>query len=219
MRGLLFLLLIVSTVFPGRVMAQDDSLSCRLTPFVKGGLSIGFLEGNASSMTSVGHTGFHIAAGIFIPFTSNPRGFCLIPSLEFITKGDTWDLGERGRATLDMEYIELPIDLAYYLSFRNWRLVFGAGGYVSYGVGGRLTGSDGLYIYHGYRLADKPDTFGPIIHADRWDGGLHLLGAAQWKHLFLTAEIDKGLFRLVPGRLDRGNSSLTAISLSLGWAF
>ena len=216
-----YLAILACLMFCCHSRAQNDSLSYRLTPFVKGGLTIGFFEGKASNSSSVGHTGFHLEAGIQVPIR---RGrffnWCLIPSLRFITKGDTWELDDGERAFANMQYIEVPIDYAAQISTRKCKIWFGAGLYMGYGIGGRLYGSDNLYIYHGYRLKEEPAIFGSEVRANRWDSGLNLMGAVQLRHLYLSFDLDIGLTKVASGRLDGNNdSSDVAISMSIGYTF
>ena len=49
------LLILAYVLFCSHSWAQDDSLSYRLTPYVKGGLTIGFFEGKTSHNSSVVH--------------------------------------------------------------------------------------------------------------------------------------------------------------------
>lgn len=220
MRQRISLLIVVFLFFFAKGMAQCDSLAYRLTPFVKGGLSVGFFSGYAST-NSVGHTGYHIDVGLQIPFQRGSQyRYCLIPSLRFITKGDTWEIEENGRATVNMHYIEMPIDFAFRVLINKNSLLIGGGFYLAYGIGGRMTGSDGLYIYNGYRLKDQPETFGSEVGVSRWDSGINLLADYQIRHFCLSADIDIGLVTIASGRLDgNNNSSNVAISLGIGYVF
>lgn len=195
--------------------AQRDSLAYRLTPFVKGGLTVGFFSYEQSNEASVGHTGFHVGVGVRIPFQRGDHyEVCLVPSLKYITKGEGWEY-YYGRMFLNMNFVELPIDVAYHYRQKDWQMVIGGGGFVGYGVGGRLTGSDHLYNYHGYRLKDRPRTFGPEIGARRWDYGLRVLYEFQYKHFIFSADIEKGLPLLVPKKLC-GDAKPTTVAISLG---
>ena len=198
--------------------AQRDSLAYRLTPFVKGGLTVGFLD-DGTGATEVGHTGFHLNAGVRIPFQrGDSNAPCLVPSLRFIVKGETLER-VAGRVFLNMQFVELPIVMAYHIRNNKWQCVLGAGGFVGYGVGGRLTGSDRFYNYHGYRLADEPSTFGPEVGVRRWDYGLTLMYDFQYKNFIFSFDIEKGLHVLVPSTFNRGNENTTvAISLGIGYA-
>lgn len=214
------ILTVVCLFFLAKGMAQNDSLAYRLTPFVSGGLSIGFFNGKAST-NSVGHTGCHIGIGLQIPFQrGSQNGCCLIPSLRFITKGDTWEMAENGRVTVNMQYIEMPVDLAFRAAMKKSYLLIGGGFYLAYGIGGRMTGSDGLYIYHGYRLKEKPATFSSEVGATRWDSGISLMANYQFRHICFAADMNIGLVSTIPGRLDSNNNSKNlAISLGIGYVF
>ena len=196
--------------------AQRDSLAYRLTPFVKGGLTVGLLDDMGMGE---GHTGFHLNAGVRIPFQRGDHyEACLVPSLKYITKGEVWDHYYE-RLFLNMNFVELPIDVAYHYRQKNWQMLIGGGGFVGYGVGGRLTGSDHLYNFHGYRLKDRPRTFGPEVGARRWDYGLRLLYEFQYKHFIFSADIEKGFPVLVPKRFFSDRKLTTvAISLGIGYA-
>ena len=221
MRQRISILMLVCLFFLAKGMAQHDSQAYHLTPFVKGGITCGLFEGKVSNDNSVGHTGYHIDIGLQVPFQRGSQyQCCLIPSLRFITKGDTWDMGESGRASINMQYVEMPVDLAFRAVMKKSCLLVGGGVYLAYGIGGRMTGSDGLYIYHGYRLKSKPATFGSEIGVPRWDWGLNLMTDYQIRHFCLSADIDIGLVTVAPGRLDGNNqSSNVAISLGIGYIF
>lgn len=197
--------------------AQRDSLAYRLTPFVKGGLTVGFLDG--MDQTEGGHTGFHLNAGVRIPFRrGDSNAPCLVPSLRFIVKGETLERVE-GSVFLNMQFVELPIVMAYHIRNKKWQCVLGAGVFVGYGVGGRLTGSDRFYNYHGYRLADKPAAFGPEVGVRRWDYGLSFMYDFQYKNFIFSFDVEKGLHVLVPSKFNYSNENTTvAISLGIGYA-
>lgn len=221
MRQRISILMVVCLFLGVKGMAQRDSLAYRLTPFVKGGLSIGFFDNSISNESSVGHTGFHFDVGLQIPFLRGGQyGCCLVSSLRFITKGETWDNGENGRASVNMQYIEMPIDFAFRAVMKKSSLLAGGGFYLAYGIGGRMTGSDGLYIYRGYRLKDKLAVFGSQLGFLCWDAGVNLMTEYQIRHLCLSADIDIGLTRIPPVRFDGHNkSSNVAISLGIGYLF
>ena len=221
MRQRICFLIVVCLFCLARGMAQRDSLAFRLAPFVRGGITGAFFEGEGSDGNSVGHTGFHIDIGLQIPFLREKQyGCCLIPSLRFITKGDTWDLGESGRVSVNMQYIEMPVDVVFCALMKKSSLSVGGGVYFAYGIGGRMTGNDGLYIYHGYRLKNQPATFGAELGVPRWDWGINLMTEYQIRHLCLSGDIDIGLVRVVPSRLDGNNyPSNWAISLGIGYMF
>ena len=221
MKQRICILMVVGLFFGVQGMAQRDSLAYRLTPFVKGGLSIGFFDNSISQESSVGHTGFHIDIGLQIPFQRGDQyGCCLVPSLRFITKGETWDNGENGRASVSMQYIEMPIDFAFRAVMKKSSLLAGGGFYLAYGIGGRMTGSDGLYIFRGYRLKDRLKAFGSELGFMHWDAGINLMTEYQIRHLCLSADIDIGLVRVPPTRFNGDNkSSNVAVSLGIGYLF
>ena len=199
--------------------AQHDSLFYRLTPFVKGGLTVGFLDAETSNEASVGHAGFNLNAGVRIPLQRGDHyTLCLVPSLKFITKGEGLEY-DAGRLFLNMNFVELPIDFAYHFKSGKVQFLAGGGGFVGYGVGGRLTGSDHFYNFHDYHLQDEPSVFGPEVGVRRWDAGIRLLYEFQYKHFVFSGEVEKGLRILVPNTFNGDNKSTTvAISLSIGYA-
>lgn len=221
MKQRISILMVVCLFLGVKGMAQHDSLEYRLTPFVKGGLSIGFFDNSISNESSVGHAGFHIDVGLQIPLQRDDQyRYCLMSSLRFITKGETWDNGENGRASVNMQYIEMPVDFAFRAVMTKGSLLAGGGFYLAYGIGGRLTGSDGLYIFRGYRLKDKPGVFGSELGFRRLDAGINLMTEYQTRHLCLSADIDIGLIRIPPARFDGHNKlSNVAISLGIGYLF
>lgn len=207
-----------------QVMAQSDSLSNRLIPFVKGGLTVGLFSEDSYGSNSIGHTGYHIEAGVQIPFLSGSHGgwaFLIVPSAKYITKGDVLELLNEEKATVDIQYIEIPVDFAARFRAKKLTFLIGTGPYVSYGIKGRLTGSDRLYIFHGYRLKDEElDFFGPVVNASRWDAGINITGNVQLRHLFFSFDFDLGIVHVVPSRITRcDNSSIQAFSLGIGYAF
>jgi hypothetical protein len=215
------ILMVVCLFCLAKGMAQCDSLVYHLIPFVKGGITGGLFEGEGNNDNSVGHTGYHIDIGLQVPFQRGSQyQCCLIPSLRFITKGDTWDMGESGRASINMQYIEMPVDFAYRVVIKKSCLLVGVGVYLAYGIGGKMTGSEGLYIYHGYRLKNQPAAFGSEIGIPRWDWGFNWMTEYQMRHFCLSADIDFGLVPVAPGKLVGNNQSKTmAISLGIGYMF
>ena len=83
-----------------------------------------------------------------------------------------------------------------------------------------MTGSDGLYIFRGYRLKDRLKAFGSELGFIRWDAGINLMTEYQIRHLCLSADIDIGLVSVPPARFNGNNkSSNVAFSLGIGYLF
>lgn len=141
MRKLKLSLIIALVAMVSLVSAQSASLN------VKGGLNMSNFYGDNLSDKNM-KPGFHIGVGADLEFVTN---LSLQTGLFFSSKGAKYKHEEPKTEAYNIEYnvtanyIELPIHLAYKLDITpGTKLVFHAGPYLAYGVGGKRTIDSGF---------------------------------------------------------------------------
>jgi len=78
--------------------------------------------------------GYHAGVVVEFPLGGN---FCLQPSVLYSAKGSKYSImGEKMEAA--PTFIDVPINLMYKFDLGAVKLFLGAGGYVSYGIGGKV---------------------------------------------------------------------------------
>lgn len=122
--------------------AQDK----KITAGVKAGMNVSNFSGDSDGADA--KIGFNVGVTVDYAFTDE---FYLLTGLDLTTKGakasgDIDEYGYSGHAKITMNpmYLQLPIHLGYKLSVaENTKIVFRAGPYVAYGVGGKVTAKVG----------------------------------------------------------------------------
>ena len=147
------------------------------------------------------------------------------PQLLYIQKGarSHFEVYKKERTVkFDANYLELPVDLV--ISGRPLATRFNisalCGLYFAYGIGGKTTASDGIYLYNRYHVGDKPSTFGDEMNGRRFDWGFRLGVMARLDRYFATIAIEPGVKKVMDSRITRSywNDSPTnmAILLNIG---
>lgn len=135
----------------------------------KGGLTIsnmtmtGSYMGESDSENGTSTAGFHFGLLSDIPVA---RGFHIRPELMLVSKGSDIagydDSGSYTKLKFRPYYLELPINFTYYTSFprSNVNFYVGAGPYLAYGIGGKVT-----------MMGQKADLFNKKL-MKRFDAGI-----------------------------------------------
>lgn len=177
----------------------------RVIPFLTAGYN--YSDFNLEGLS--GRNSFNVGGGAIVPLFN--RGLVGVrPQLLYIQKGARryFDVYNKERTIkFDANYIELPID--FVLSGRplatNFNISAFCGIYFAYGVGGKTTASDGIYIYHRYHVGDKPSTFGEEMNGHRFDWGCRLGVMARFNNCFLTLSFEPGFEKVLDGRIVRSS--------------
>lgn len=200
----------------------------KIEPFVKGGLTIALFDGTAASDEDVGHTGFNIGAGVRLPLNSKCTTF-LEPAVEFISKGNVYDVSKAGgRVTFSLWYIEAQVDFIYRWQIgEHWRIPFGTGLYGAYGIGSKITATNGITWFRGIPVSESLSMFDSAVGANRWDAGLRVWTVGvEYDRLMFRWDFELGFFSQFHNRLPYGleegkdyHGGNWATSLNLGYCF
>jgi len=219
MRLLLLSLLCVLSAYP--LKGQE------MTPFVKGGLTIGLFDGTAASDEDVGHVGLNVGAGVRIPINKSKKLF-LEPALVFISKGNVYDVSQAGgKVTFSLWYLEAQFDFIYRCSVgKHWYIPLGTGLYGAYAIGSKVSTTNDITWFNGIPVGETSSMFSSEIGAPRWDAGWRVwtIGVEQ-SHFMFRWDFELGFFSQFPDKpcgLEKGkeyNGYNWAMSLNLGYSF
>ena len=140
--------------------------------------------------------GYQFGVGMDYYFTEH---WGIQPSLILISKGvkdkfDTYfgyDIGyHEHNALLDFTenriYLEMPVMLAYRVNISNaMKLVFNGGGYISYGIGGKIKQT--YTLYDGSTEKFNPSTFFFFKRTQKFDFGLGAGTALEFKNRYIIS--------------------------------
>ena len=179
------------------VGAQTTSLS------IKGGLNMSNFYGDELSDKNM-KPGFHIGLGADLGFTPN---MALQTGLFFSTKGAKYTFGSI-EYNVTANYLQLPVHLAYKIDVTpGTKVVFHAGPYVAYGIGGKnKIGS-----------TETINTFDKDLGLKPFDAGLGLGVGAEFGAILVDLGWDMGLTNL--SRASSGNIKTQNAYVSLGYKF
>ncbi len=164
---------------------------------VKGGLNLSNISGDVSE--SKAKIGFNV--GITLDYGFTPDVY-LLTGLELTTKG----FKEDGDASSNLMYLQLPVHVGYKLSVaENTKIVFHAGPYVAYGIGGKTAAGD-----------IKVDSFGED-RFNAFDFGLGLGVGAEFGKIGVGLGYDFGLTNII----DLGGANVKNMNayLTIGYKF
>lgn len=165
-------------------------------------------------------TGFNVGVNAEIPVATD---FYFQPGLLFTTKGAKDD---RYDATLNLSYLELPLNFLYKPTLGTGKLILGLGPYVAFGVGGKLkVGGQSENVEFKSKVdynstSDKP-TF------KRFDAGANFLfGYELSSRISAQFNAQLGLINIYPkienipsGFSDESKAKNTGFGISLGYRF
>lgn len=159
--------------------------------------------------------GFHVGLAADYEFAYNSA---IQTGLFFTTKGAKYSesIGDAtGDFTANPMYLQLPVHYAYKLDVTpGTRIVFHAGPYVAYGIGGKskLSGSLG-----DWEDETERDVFGDNGFLKNFDAGLGLGVGAEFGPILLDLGWDMGLVDIADS--DQGSIKNQNAYLSVGYKF
>lgn len=138
--------------------------------------------------------GYKIGVGADVPLNEM---WSFQTGLNLVSKGAKGDIGEGLEATINQLYLELPLMAAIHLkTANNFDVVFNAGPYLAYGVGGKIK-----YTYSGIDMSI--DTFGKTtVEGEtfegfrRFDAGLGLGVAFDFNQFIIGLDTQLGMAKL-----------------------
>jgi hypothetical protein len=188
--------------------------SAQLSLGVKGGLNMSNFHGDELSDKDA-KIGFHI--GILADYEFMYSGSAIQTGLFLTTKGFKSEYtGASGSLKYreNLMYLQLPVHYAYKLyATPGTRIVFHAGPYMAYGVGGRRKVTAGSFSD-----GNVKNVFGKgNMQYKRFDAGLGLGAGAEFGPILLDLGWDMGLVNI--SRTRNGNIKNQNAYLSIGYKF
>ncbi len=196
------------------MFAVATAVSAQVSLGVKGGVNMSNFYGEELDNENV-KIGFNVGLLADIDFSYNSA---IQTGLFFTPKGAKYDssFGEAtGEISSNPMYLQLPIHYAYKLDVTpGSRIVFHAGPYAAYGVGGKWKASGSLGNWDG---AIDGDLFGDNAPLKRFDTGLGLGVGAEFGPILVDLGWDMGLVNI--SNADNGNIKNQNAYLSVGYKF
>ena len=196
------------------MLAMVTALSAQAQLGVKGGLNMSNFYGDDLDDQNM-KLGFHVGLTADFEIAYNSA---IQTGLILHTKGAKYSASEgeiSGDVTVNPMYIQLPLHYAYKLDVSpGTRVVFHAGPYAAYGVGGKTKVSGSL----GDASAEvEGDVFGDDGFMKRFDAGLGLGVGAEFGQILLDLGWDMGLVNIADS--DNGDFKNQNAYLSVGFRF
>jgi len=186
---------------------------------VKGGINLSSFGGEDISGSELK---FNYQIGVGMDYALSKR-LSVQPSLLFITKGAKYNQVLE-KMTLNPEYIELPIMVAYkYRLSDNMKLAISAGPYIAYGIGGKF--NDEIST-SGTTTSVEKNIFGGRDNLDnramtenRIDYGLGAGAAIETNRFIVGLNASSGLKKILKDQSIFENAKNVCYSLSVGYKF
>lgn len=203
------------------VGAQTASLS------VKGGLNMSNYYGDNLNDKSI-KPGFHVGVGADLEFMTN---IALQTGLFFSTKGAKYYHNEPQadgyiKYDINANYLQLPIHIAYKIDVTpGTKVVFHAGPYLAYGVGGKREITSGWKPGYATILGEiEEDTFDKNYGFKPFDAGIGLGIGAEFDLITIDLGWDIGLKDIARSKYGIAKTNREKIRnqsayLSLGYKF
>ena len=180
--------------------------------------SFGFTAGATLAKTTAKFAGGSIASESKIGFTAGfvgdiPIGkdFSFMPALNFVQKGSK-SKQESYESTINLNYIEIPLNLVYRVPGKSGHLFMGAGPSVAYGISGTMKDNNStqptdVKVKFG---SSAEDDFKPLEIAANF-----LLGY-QFKNGFnIVANYNLGLNNIAPIKEIKGHNNYFGLRLGM----
>lgn len=195
------------------MLAIVTGASAQLNLGVKGGVNMSNFYGDELDDQNV-KIGFHVGLAADYEFAYNSA---IQTGLFFTTKGAKYSesIGDASADfTVNPMYLQLPVHYAYKLDVTpGTRIVFHAGPYVAYGIGGKSKLSGSLGDWDG---GTEWDVFGDDGFK-RFDAGLGLGVGAEFGPILLDLGWDMGLVNIADS--NSGDIKNQNAYLSVGYKF
>lgn len=190
-----------------------NAQSSPVTFGVKGGLNISNLDisGGGFTMDTDPKIGFNV--GLTVDYAL-PANFYILSGLELTTKGADFD--EHGvKFDPNLMYLQMPINAGYKLQVMdNLKILFFAGPYFAYGIGGKTKVSG--YDEWGDYYSGKYDSFGSEGWAKRFDMGINGGAGIEYNKFVATIGCDYGVIDINDGS---GDAYTQNVSFTVGYKF
>jgi hypothetical protein len=224
MKKLSLALIGAMALFSTASMAQSQRVEVGSTTFgVRAGLNLQNINGRDAGDDKLENKlvpRYHLGVNAEIPIAPE---FYVQPGLLFTTKGTKFNDNQAGDPTLNLSYIEIPVNLLYKPVVGNGKLLVGFGPYVAYGVGGKYKtdGDDTKVKFKGNVKADDDPN---VVYFKPFDAGANLLFGYEFTNRF-SAQLNAQLglvninsdYDAIPNTDAR--SANTGFGVSVGYRF
>lgn len=219
--------LILIFALSGSVAFAQRTAGSKASFAILGGVGLQNLNGKDMSDNKLENDmliGFHAGVNLQLPVASQ---FYFQPGLMFSAKGAESSTGFL-TGTINLSYIELPLNLVYKAPLGKGYFMLGFGPYVAYGIGGKATlEGDAASFETDIEFKNEVESGDPImtIYIKPFDAGANLFfGYELPAGLFLQLNAQLGLLDINPtdNRITGDNNSTlknTGYGLSLGFRF
>lgn len=193
-------------------MAQNSQTTdSKVSWNVKAGMNISNWTGDGSE-GSKAKVGFKIGAGMEYALD---KTWSLQPSLFLTSKGTKGEEGETS-ATVNQVYLELPVNLQARVPVADkTNILFAAGPYFAYGVGGKSSGGTS---FDGIDYTASINTFGEN-KLKRFDAGLGLGVSLEVSKVIVGLEGQLGLTKIGDGAASDGSPKNINFGVTVGYKF
>ena len=155
--------------------------------------------------------GFHIGVGADLGITPN---VAIQTGLFYSTKGAKYTF-QNAELNVNANYLQLPVHIAYKLDVTpGTKVVFHAGPYVAYGIGGKRKIESGFTDLFGQ---PEVNTFDKDFGFKPFDAGVGLGVGAEFGAILVDLGWDMGLTNI--SRFDKGNVKTQNAYVSVGYKF
>lgn len=223
MKKLSLVMICAVSLFSMQANAQSQAVEVGGTTFgIRAGVNFQNINGKDESGDKLENklkTGFHLGVNAEIPVAPD---FYVQPGLLFSTKGAKLD-DEGDDYTLNLSYIELPVNFLYKPVVGSGKLVVGFGPYLAYGIGGNLkTPGDDVDVKFKSKVKAGDDL--DKVYFKPFDAGANFVAGYEFSNKFsfqLNAQL--GLVNINPeydGLPDGDSRSAnTGFGVSVGYRF
>lgn len=189
---------------------------------IEAGVNLSNSSWDADPLDKKAKVGFQVGITADYAFTEE---WHLQSGLSFTTKGAKIegrivedDSMFDGKITVNQSYLQLPVYAAYKLEVvPGTKIVFNAGPYVAYGLGGKTKVNGDVAILDQIATGEgKVDTYGTDGFLNRFDFGLGAGVGAEFGNIVATIRYELGLTNVGKDGLDYKNRNA---ALTLGYRF
>lgn len=195
------------------MLAFVSVASAQVNLGVKGGINLSNYYGDDLNDKSA-KVGYHVGLVGDYEFAYN---MAIQTGLFFTTKGAKYESNfqdYKTKQTSNANYLQIPVHFAYKLDVMpGTRIVFHAGPYLAYGVGGKAKFHTG--VGDSFEISSK--TFDKDYGFKRFDSGLGLGVGAEFGQIILDLGWDMGLVNI--SRVSDGKVKTQNAYLSVGYKF
>lgn len=214
MKARLLFICLLSALFTCHVKGQV------LKPFIRGGLTNSWFDSPGATEESVFQAGPNIGVGIKVPLNKWHSLF-IEPTLAAISKGDVYKADKAGgRVSFSIWYLETQLDFIYRIKIgRHWRIPFGTGLYGAYGIGSKVSATNGITWFRGIPVSTSISMFDDIIGANRWDAGWRVSTVGvEYRRFMFRWNFEVGFFPQFSSRMPHGcNQDYYGENCTMSW--